>query len=299
MVFSYFGEMFFSAVRSIYYDGRHKLLYLKECCCILENFRCLSLMHRRYEIRPAHCPVTPKRGNVNWLEDREFFSSNFRLVPRACIHVTPILDKVSGKWNVSKENLFTIPNALCLSRILCTPLIGWLTLCSCYKSALALLFLAGLTDLLDGNIARGYPTQASKLGSFLDPLADKLLVSTLFVTMTYMELIPIFITCLVVGRDLALIGASAVVRYKSFPTPFTWSDYFNIKLTTIQIQPPFISKLNTFLQLSLVFSSLAAASTGDPLLLQHPVFQCLRVSTAATTVGSAFWYIKRGRNHYR
>lgn len=72
---------------------------------------------------------------------------------------------------------------------------------------------------LDGYIARNWPSQASKFGSFLDPLADKLLVGTLYVSLTYTGLLPIWLTCMVLFRDVFLIAAAFVIRYISLPPP--------------------------------------------------------------------------------
>ncbi len=104
-----------------------------------------------------------------------------------------------------KETSITIPNALCLARIALSPIIGALVINEHFAVALSLFVVAGATDLvcvyflqifdvyyfqLDGFIARRYPSQQSLLGSVLDPLADKALVSVLFLTLTYVQLIP-------------------------------------------------------------------------------------------------------------
>jgi len=85
--------------------------------------------------------------------------------------------------------------------------------------ALWLLAFAGLSDLADGWIARTWTSQASKLGSFLDPVADKLLVGTLFLSLAWVGLIPVPLTCLVVMRDVVLVTAASYIRYRSLPPP--------------------------------------------------------------------------------
>lgn len=57
------------------------------------------------------------------------------------------------------------------------------------------------------------------MGSFLDPMADKVLIATLFVSLTYADLIPIPLTALIIARDVALVAAGFVIRYKSLPPP--------------------------------------------------------------------------------
>ena len=72
---------------------------------------------------------------------------------------------------------------------------------------------------MDGWIARNYEGQASMVGSFLDPLADKILVTTLYLTLTYVNLVPVELASLVVSRDIFLIYAGFYVRYMSIPPP--------------------------------------------------------------------------------
>lgn len=147
---------------------------------------------------------------------------------------------------------------------------------------------AGITDLLDGYIARRYPSQASSFGSYLDPLADKLLVSTLFISLTAVHLIPVVLTTLVIIRDVLLIGAAFYVRYISLPPPKTFRRYFDVTHATAQLQPTFVSKFNTVVQLSLVAATLAAPVLNyvDSVALIY-----LWYLTAGTTVASGLSYI--------
>lgn len=72
---------------------------------------------------------------------------------------------------------------------------------------------------MDGWIARTWDGQSSKLGSFLDPMADKVLIATLFLTLTYSNLIPLLLTEMIIARDLLLVGAGFVIRFISLPKP--------------------------------------------------------------------------------
>lgn len=72
---------------------------------------------------------------------------------------------------------------------------------------------------MDGYIARNWPSQASKMGSFLDPMADKLLVGALVISLTYGNLFPMWLCGMVLFRDVFLIGAGFVIRYISLPPP--------------------------------------------------------------------------------
>ncbi|XP_034407991.1 cardiolipin synthase (CMP-forming) [Cyclopterus lumpus] len=196
------------------------------------------------------------------------------------------------KFKELYENPWTIPNFLCVCRILLAPFLGHLIIQQHFHLSLALFTLAGATDLLDGYIARTWPTQKSALGSALDPLADKILISFLYVSLTYAELIPALLTALVISRDIGLIAAVFWVRYKTVPPPVTLSKFFNPCYTTAQLKPTLFSKVNTAIQLLLVASSLAA-----------PVFQytdcvalqCLWYVTAVTTAASGYSYWHYGR----
>lgn len=64
------------------------------------------------------------------------------------------------------------------------------------------------------------------MGSFLDPMADKVLVGTLFVTLTMQHLIPLYLTILIVSRDIMLIGAAFVIRYRSLPPPVSYVIFY-------------------------------------------------------------------------
>lgn len=79
---------------------------------------------------------------------------------------------------------------------------------------------------LDGQIARRWPSQASKAGSFLDPMADKLLMGSLVISLCYSELMPMWLTGVVVFRDLFLIAAGFVIRYISLPPPVSIYIYY-------------------------------------------------------------------------
>ncbi|XP_045537840.1 probable cardiolipin synthase (CMP-forming) [Papilio machaon] len=189
---------------------------------------------------------------------------------------------------VERENVFTIPNILCVTRITMSPYLGYVILQDNYNLALGLLVFAGVTDLLDGWIARTWKSQSSKMGSFLDPMADKVLVATLFVCLTWQDLIPLPLTLLIIARDVALVAAGFVIRYKSLPPPRTLSRYFDVTHATAQLAPTFISKVNTAIQLLLVGTTLASPVFD---YVHHPALQVLCGVTAASTVVSALSYL--------
>ncbi|XP_036740982.1 cardiolipin synthase (CMP-forming) [Manis pentadactyla] len=202
-----------------------------------------------------------------------------------------------GRWGPASasslyENPWTIPNLLSMTRIGLAPVLGYLIIEEDFNIALGVFALAGLTDLLDGFIARNWANQKSALGSALDPLADKILISILYVSLTYADLIPVPLTYMIISRDVMLIAAVFYVRYRTLPTPRTLSKYFNPCYATARLKPTFISKVNTAVQLILVAASLAAPvfNYADSIYLQ--MLWCF---TAFTTAASAYSYYHYGR----
>ncbi len=108
------------------------------------------------------------------------------------------------------RQLLTAPNQLTLLRLLFIPFIVISILDNEWRWALGLFVLAGLTDNLDGMLAR-LLKQKTVLGQYLDPIADKLLLSTLFLVLSFAGKIPWKFTVLVFSRDLGLVVTSAIV----------------------------------------------------------------------------------------
>jgi len=187
-----------------------------------------------------------------------------------------------------RENVYTIPNLLCVIRMGMAPMLGYMVISEQYGPALGLFVVAGLTDLLDGWIARVVPGQSSVMGSFLDPMADKILVGVLFISLTYMDFIPVALTGLIISRDVLLIAAGFYIRYKSLDPPRTMARYFNVTHPTAQLAPTFISKINTGIQLGLVAATLV--STVIPYDL-HPYLVTLWYCTATATIVSGLSYV--------
>ncbi|XP_074065595.1 cardiolipin synthase (CMP-forming) isoform X1 [Macrotis lagotis] len=190
------------------------------------------------------------------------------------------------------ENPWTIPNLLSMTRIALAPVLGYLIIEEDFNVALGVFALAGLTDLLDGFIARNWANQKSALGSALDPLADKILISVLYISLTCADLIPVSLTYMIIARDIVLIAAVFYIRYRTLPSPRTLARYFNPCYATARLKPTFISKVNTAVQLILVAASLAAPVFNyvDSIYLQ--ILWCF---TAFTTTASAYSYYHYGR----
>jgi cardiolipin synthase len=104
----------------------------------------------------------------------------------------------------------TAPNLLTLLRICLAPFLVAAILENHYALSFGLFLAAGMTDALDGLLAR-LLQQRTRLGEYLDPVADKLLLSTLFLVLTYKALVPARVTVLVFGRDLGILVVSAIL----------------------------------------------------------------------------------------
>lgn len=117
-----------------------------------------------------------------------------------------------------------LPNALTLLRLALTPFAVAAVATAEYRRALGFFIAAGVTDLLDGFLARRFRWQ-TRTGAYLDPIADKLLLTATYVALAVSGAIPAWITGLVVGRDvmiLAMAGAAlAFTDYREFP-PSRW-----------------------------------------------------------------------------
>lgn len=135
------------------------------------------------------------------------------------------------------SQLRSAPNQLTLLRLATVPFIVIAVLDSHWGWALALFLLAGISDGLDGLLARALQ-QRTMLGAYLDPIADKLLLSTLFLELAFVRKIPWSVTVLVLGRDVIILVVCAAL--------YTAANFREFK-------PSIIGKLNTFSQVATVF----------------------------------------------
>ncbi|MBB5327016.1 CDP-alcohol phosphatidyltransferase family protein [Tunturiibacter gelidoferens] len=125
------------------------------------------------------------------------------------------------------------PNLLTLMRLFIIPFLLIEILDGHYGIAFALFMLAGISDALDGLLAR-WLSQKTTLGQYLDPIADKLLLSSLFVVLTHVGMIPLYVTVLVFSRDVGILLISTLL----FVTG-----------TLRDFRPSVFGKLNTFVQI--------------------------------------------------
>ncbi|HEX9882589.1 MAG TPA: CDP-alcohol phosphatidyltransferase family protein [Desulfobaccales bacterium] len=156
---------------------------------------------------------------------------------------------------VSGANL-TIPNIITLARILLTPLFIIFLIQGRYRKALAIFILAGVSDLVDGLIARTMH-QKSRLGTYLDPMADKILMSASFVTLSIYGQVPSWLTVVVISRDLTLALGVMLFKLADYP---------------LVIKPSLAGKLSTTMQMATVLLVLVGKIWVVPALLLPAFF---------------------------
>ncbi|KAI9501956.1 CDP-alcohol phosphatidyltransferase-domain-containing protein, partial [Coemansia spiralis] len=186
------------------------------------------------------------------------------------------------------EKVLTIPNALTMARIISSPYIGHLIIQQEYGVALAGCVIFGLTDALDGYIARKY-NMKSFVGSIIDPAADKVLMTTLTLALAYDGLMPIALAVVIIGRDVALSFAAFFIRWATLPAPKTLRRYFDLSIPSVEVRPTKISKWNTALQLLLMGATLTSPVCGIP--VDWIGLICLQWITGTTTVISGVGYL--------
>lgn len=165
-----------------------------------------------------------------------------------------------------------IPNLLCIGRMLLVPPLVWLLAHEAYRPALALFLIAGATDALDGFLAKRFDWR-TQLGGLLDPAADKLLLSSVFLTMGFVGVMPVWLVALVVLRDVVI--ASGALAYRVFIGRFSW-----------RARP--VSKLNTAAQLAFVLGALANAAYAFP---SRAALALVGAAVVATTILSGIDYV--------
>jgi cardiolipin synthase len=129
-----------------------------------------------------------------------------------------------------------IPNLITAGRILLVPPTAWALVQQHFLLALILFFVAGVSDAVDGFLAKYYGW-TSRLGALLDPVADKLLLVTSYLALAWVGLLPMWLLALVVLRDLVIVTGAVV---------------YNFHIQRLEAEPTVISKLNTLLQIVLV-----------------------------------------------
>ena len=165
-----------------------------------------------------------------------------------------------------------IPNLITVFRFLLVTPVVWAMLDDRFGLALLLFGIAGLSDAVDGYLAKRN-NWSSRLGAILDPLADKLLLVCAFVTLGWLGLIPLWLVALIILRDIIIVTGALVYHYK---------------VEKITMEPSMVSKLNTFTQILLVFTVMFSRGIQA---LPDTWIDVLLYAVLVTTVWSGLGYI--------
>lgn len=169
----------------------------------------------------------------------------------------------------------TLANGVTAVRLVLVPFIALALLDQRFERAFWYLAIAGLSDAVDGYIARAFGHK-SRLGAYLDPMADKLLLVTTFGILAYEGHLPVWLLVLVLARDVAIVATVAAFSL--------------MKRIDLRMQPLFVSKITTFAQVALVLATVA--NLAFALNLHDIVTALVWVTAAATAASWAAYYFE-------
>jgi cardiolipin synthase len=173
----------------------------------------------------------------------------------------------------SSYGLITLPNVVTFGRLCAVPMAFWMVLEHRLDITFFLFVGAGISDAVDGWLARRYGGNA--LGAILDPLADKTLLVTMYVTLAVVNVLPDWLAILVVFRDVVIVGGVILLGVLGHK---------------VSIRPIWVSKLNTTLQIVLVATALFLSGFELTVPVVLPV---LIMCVAASTLASGAAYVWR------
>jgi cardiolipin synthase len=172
----------------------------------------------------------------------------------------------------------SIPNLITLGRILLVPVVIWAITAGQMQIAFALFLAAGISDAVDGFLAKRFG-MATELGAYLDPLADKAMMVSIYVALGITDAIPRWLVILVVSRDIMIVSAVILSWLVDKPMP---------------LKPLFVSKLNTVAQIALacvVMAALGFEFNADIAVMM------LTALVAALTLLSVSFYVAEWVRH--
>jgi cardiolipin synthase (CMP-forming) len=170
------------------------------------------------------------------------------------------------------QSPMTIPNVITIIRLFLVPLVVLMMVQGRMQAAFVLFLIAGISDAVDGAIARRFDMK-SELGAYLDPLADKALIVSIYVTLGVTGVIPSWLTILVVARDIMIVSAVMISWIMDKP---------------VEIAPIIVSKLNTGAQIGFAALILGANGFGYN---TGPAFEVAQLVVATLTVASMGAYL--------
>jgi cardiolipin synthase (CMP-forming) len=166
----------------------------------------------------------------------------------------------------------SIPNLITLARILLVPVVVWAITSGEMRFAFLLFLAAGVSDAVDGFLAKRFG-MATELGAYLDPLADKTMIVSIYVALGIAEAIPRWLVILVVSRDIMIVGAVMLAWLIDKP---------------LVLKPLLVSKLNTVAQIALALVVLGALGLG---FAAEETITLLMALVAALTLLSIGFYV--------
>ena len=172
----------------------------------------------------------------------------------------------------------SIPNLITIARILLVPVVVWAIGSGEMLLAFLIFLAAGVSDAVDGFIAKRF-NMTSEIGAYLDPLADKALIVSIYVSLGITEAIPRWLVILVVSRDIMIIGGVLLSWLVGNP---------------IKVKPLLVSKLNTVAQI--VYACLVLGSLGFHFDAQ-PFEAIIMGLVAALTLISVAFYVREWIRH--
>lgn len=177
------------------------------------------------------------------------------------------------RYGFEKNFNMSVPNLISLARLMAVPVMIYLILHGYYLAAFWLFVAAGVSDAIDGYIAKQMG-QATVLGSYLDPLADKALLVGVYITMGQADLLPSWLVILVVFRDIVIIGGVVLLH---------------ISTDGVRMKPLVVSKINTAAQIILV--TVVLSNLAFPQLEWSQFVSILIYLVTATTFASGAAYV--------
>ena len=167
-----------------------------------------------------------------------------------------------------------LPTALTLARLCAVPLTIWLILNGSFAAAFWIFVAAGVTDALDGALARWFDARTT-IGGYLDPIADKALLVSVYIALAAQSLVPVWLAILVVFRDLLIVGGVLLSHTLGQP---------------MMMAPLTISRLNTVAQI--VLAGLVLGIAGLDVAQGRIVDMMVAVAAATTAISGAAYAVK-------
>jgi cardiolipin synthase len=196
------------------------------------------------------------------------------IVGQVAAHVGHCASRAPRDWG----RFLSIPNLITLARILLVPVLVWAITSGEMQLAFLLFLAAGVSDAIDGFLAKRFG-MASELGAYLDPLADKALIVSIYVSLGFAGAVPPWLVILVVSRDMMIVAAVMLSWLVGRP---------------VEIKPLLVSKLNTVAQI--IFAALVLAALGFGFDLE-PMLSLTMAAVAVLTLLSVGFYLAEWVRH--